>query len=409
MKKIKAVLLILSLIFFIGCWDRREPEDNISVIAIGFDYDVEEEKYKLITQIVSPIASHGGLGESGLEDKPQFWTVSSLGHTTLDALGNIRQKVSRYIHYSHTQIFVISEGFLEKKGILPVIDVLERSRDSRPIILLTVTKDDPEEILRKEMAVEGLSGKGIREMIELTDSEVGVTTVEHSRIFINKLSQPGIEAIAPMLNLYDENSNSDNENNEDDEEDIDVGMSPAFKLGGLAAFNKDRLVGFLEAREARGWNWIRGKINRAVLNLELPVNDNKLATIIINQSAVKVKPIIEEGEAKIKIEIGAAALLQGIMGTAEINKESQLTHSIKRRTAQVIRNDIKQAIEKAKELESDIFGFGNLFYRKENSFWQTVEDDWEKEFIDLAIEIEVEVEFKRAGMINQSINIPNLN
>ncbi len=403
LKKIIIFLTIIILLFTVtGCWDRREPEDLGVVVGLGFDYNPDNDMYKLIIQIASPLVAQG-MEAGGGEGKEDFWTVSAWGHTTIDALSNIRKKVSRFIHYSHTQIFVISEEFVRETGILPVLDALERTRESRPIVLITVVKDDPEEVLTTDNPIETINAKGITEMIKLTNEEIGSVIAETGNDFINKLSRPGLEPVAVKLELVNKNENGQENENSQNEQTEMHGQSPPYKVEGLAFFKKDKLAGFLEGRETRGWNWVRGNIQRAILNLESPEEDEPVS-MVAYQTKRKWEPLIKNGEPVVKLQIDATAKIQGIMGRGEFDEEKEFVKSLKRRFTQVIRNDIEIALSAAQEKKSDIFGFGNLFYRYENKYWeQELKDDWPEKFSEMVVEIDIEVDIVRTGMIYRSV------
>jgi len=398
--KLIIIFLLANLIFLIGgCWDREEPENYAIVIGIGFDYNVDREMYRVIIQIASPLIAHGIEG-AGPEEKPPYWTVSAWGHTTIDALSNLRKKVTRQIHYSHTHVFIISEDFVREKGIIPVIDALERTRQSRPILLMAVSRDDVKEVLEVSFPIETHNIKGIRHMINLTNEEIGTTVAKTAKTFINKLTRPGLEPVAVNLELLDDEEEGNEDNNENTGSEPD--SPPKLKIDGITTFRRDKLAGFLDGRETRGWNWTQGKIKRAILNLKTPDIEESLS-VVTRENESKIEPVLNDGEPEINLYIKAMADVQGIMGKSYFEKKSDLVLSLKNRLSQVIRNDIEMALSAAQEQRSDIFGFGNAFYRLHYDQWQEIKNDWEDIFTTLPVNIEIEVEVKRTGMIDRGI------
>ena len=82
---------------------------------------------------------------------------------------------------------------------------------------------------------------------------------------------------------------------------------------------------------------------------------------------------------------------------------SQESYSLNQRLAQVIKNDIKSSINKAQKLQTDIFGFGNAFYRLKYDVWKEMEESWPQIFATLPVDIEVKAVVKRMGMINKNL------
>jgi len=69
-------------------------------------------------------------------------------------------------------------------------------------------------------------------------------------------------------------------------------------------------------------------------------------------------------------------------------------------------NYINQAIELAKNLKTDIFGFGNAVYKKKPTQFNDIKDRWNEEvFPNLEIEVEVDLKLTAKGTINSFIEV----
>jgi len=73
--------------------------------------------------------------------------------------------------------------------------------------------------------------------------------------------------------------------------------------------------------------------------------------------------------------------------------------------AEVIRNDIKMALNGAQFLKTDVFGFGFAFYREKYDLWKEMEDNWDEIFASLPVEIEVEAKIRKIGLVNKGPDI----
>jgi spore germination protein KC len=54
---------------------------------------------------------------------------------------------------------------------------------------------------------------------------------------------------------------------------------------------------------------------------------------------------------------------------------------------------------------SDIFGFGNCFYKKLPTVWKEKRNEWDKLFRDLEVTVETNVEIKHIGLLSKPIQI----
>lgn len=394
-RKFVITIIIFSLLFLPGCWDRREPEDLAIVVGLGIDYNPETDMYKVSVEIINPQAVQGE-GGGGQNDASSFWIVSAWGHTPLDALANVRKKVTRRIHYSHVVLELYSEKFARKKGLIPILDVLERTRQTRAIIIPAVVKGNVEKVLSKSIPIETSNIMGLLNQVNLTEQELGSTVQENIRILFNKLSQPGIDPVITGLKAIDEEDKGK-------KPETKANKPPPVEIDRTAVFNKDKMVGWLNVRETRGYNWITGKPNRAIVNFKYSEKKGNIVTVNVNEITSHIEPTFERGQPGIKLDVQASAKIVNFTGITRIKEKSALTVSLNRRLAQVIRNDIKMAIKKAQSLKSDIFGFGNSFYRLKYQKWQDMKDKWNTKFASLPVKINVKANIKRTGLVNKGI------
>lgn len=396
-KKNIIILLVFFLIFLTGCWDRSEPEDQALFIVGGYDYNPKTNMYKIIGSIENVSFEGGGSGTGS--DAPPFWVVSAWGETSTDAIANISKKISKNINYNHLHLLLLSETIAQNKGIIPVMDSLARTRQSRLIVEIAVVKGDLEKMIKGSIPIENTIGLGLTKQIKTNKERLGTAINQSARQFLQKLSTPGIEPVAVCLELINEDSLKE-DSNSDSKPQKD--QKPFVKISGLAAFYKDKMAGFLNDRETRGWNWISNQRANGIINVLYPGNEGKVS-INCKRTSVKIKPYFIDEKPQIKVELEVEGRIDTITGNSNLRKKSYLTQSLENRLAEAIRNDIKLSLERAKKLRTDIFGFGNSFYRLKYDKWKEMEKDWDETFVNLPVKIEVKTTIKRVGLINKSI------
>lgn len=392
-QKILLLIIILGLFLLSGCWDRIEPEKQAVVVGGGFDYNVEEDMYKVVFQIASPLTMKGAGAQGGSTDKPNFWTVSAWGHSPYDAIANLNKKVSRRVTFAHAKLYVFTEKMAREKGILPILNAVARSRQSRRIIIIAVVKGDVEELLTVRLPIESSNVIGLTNQINLTMESMGGAAAQDARDFFIKLTQPGLEPYVVALELINT------------EEEDDPSKDPPVRITGKYIFKHDKVVGSLNDRETRGCNWIVGQVKSGTLVLTYPDKKNVKIDILASEGSSKIIPIVRDGEPIIKLEIKASGRIVNITGLGDLKGESALTKSLNKRMAQVIKNDIKLALDKAQSLASDVFGFGFAFYRLLPDRWGEMADDWEQIFSNLQVEIDVKVDILNVGLVNKGPDI----
>lgn len=75
-----------------------------------------------------------------------------------------------------------------------------------------------------------------------------------------------------------------------------------------------------------------------------------------------------------------------------------------------VENNLKEYIQAALSLaqknKTDIFGFGQMFYKKNPQHWKEIKDKWDDElFSNIEVEMNVEVDLKVKGHINNTIEV----
>ncbi|MFW5992360.1 MAG: Ger(x)C family spore germination protein [Halanaerobiaceae bacterium] len=394
--KISIAILLLLIISLTGCWDQRDPENIALVLVGGYDYNPETDMYKIITQIESPLVAPEG-GEGGRNDKPPYWTVSAWGYSPIDAVTNIKKKVSRRLSYSHMHLLILSETIAKEKGVVPVLDALYRTRESRPVLNIAVVSGDVEELLSTEIPIAVTNGLGLLSLINITEREIGTAVEISGREFINRLSRQGFDPVATHLELNKQKTDESSKEN----------MHPPVKIAGLASFNDRFLSGFFNERETRGWKWIFGLNKIGFLNFPYPGEEIYQNLVTVKTLSVKpaLIPEIDNNQPLIKIKIEAKGRIESITGQAEIGENITDLRRMEKRLAEVIRNDINDAVTRAKELRSDVFGFENAFYREKYRYWEMVDNKKDLFFLEVPVEIIVKTSIDSSGLVNKGAKI----
>ncbi|MBE3519384.1 MAG: Ger(x)C family spore germination C-terminal domain-containing protein [Firmicutes bacterium] len=124
---------------------------------------------------------------------------------------------------------------------------------------------------------------------------------------------------------------------------------------------------------------IAGDFARAKSKLELEVKDRVLVTV----------------------RVQAEGNLGEIQGTLDPMKDPRAWHEMERQMAEAIRKEIMAAISKAKELNSDIFGFGAALNRRHPKEWASLKDRWDIEFPRIDVKLEVNAKLRRMGLVTR--------
>lgn len=422
-----ASLIMVSLILG-GCWDRREPEEVIAALAIGFDID-DQGLYEVTIQYSNPSAAagsnaggQGGNGGGGAGGKARaFWTHSTKGRTPFEAIRNLAPEVTRLTTLAHLEILLISER-LARHGIGPIIDLYERNVQLRLSVVPAVVEGDLKLCLDSEFPLENTPATGLARLFRLISSERSVVA---SGLFLDKLivlARPGQEIVISRLQVFEEGrgmenapeegrgqsggkeSKDDTGGKEGTEEKGAISPAPPAMICGGAAFGGEKMAGWLDLDEIRGWNWVMGKVKRGPVLIEIP-GRNIIVTLDVICAESTVTPVIRGDDIGVKVEIETCARIEdetdlGGRVTRMDFSDPATIEMLRHEFAEDIREKIDVSLSRAKELGTDIFGFGNLIYRKHPKVWRDYAGErWDDIFKDIKVDIDIKTNISRPGLV----------
>ena len=245
---------------------------------------------------------------------------------------------------------------------------------------MLITEGTTEEIIHVESHLEPITGFYLDKLIEEIESNslVGSLMVQG---FLERLMSPTSSPYCPIIKIEKDEKGS------------------TLMLIGTAIFKKDKMVGKFDYKEGRGLLWVLGKVISGIITVPCGEEDQIALEIIRSQS--KVIPSIIDNSLKITIEIKE----EGNLGEQQCPIDlttPEAWSNLEKKKAESIRQEILAAIKKAQELNTDVFGFGEAFYRKYPSLWkEQLEKNWDEFFPQLEVEVLVEAKLRRSGMTSK--------
>ncbi|MGI6129632.1 MAG: Ger(x)C family spore germination protein, partial [bacterium] len=398
------LVLMISLLVVImtaGCWDRRELELLAFVLAVGFDRDPASGDYKIVAQIYNPIAmsQEGGSGGGGGDKKPA-WVVEATGKTPFHARKNLAPMVSRELFWAYTSIVLLSED-LARDGIGPIMDFLERERQFRLIARPLVVDGDIKQVLTSDYPLEETIGQALLRQIETGALMRSISPVSEMRELINVISQPGHEMlIARLKGLEKEDEGKEGGG----EKETQLDAPPPTSLSGGAVFRGDRMVGWVNSREARAWHWINSEVRHETLVVSSPLDEEPISVEVFRARS-DIKPEVKGGKVIMKVKVQIQSRVQDQVSRADFVLDQDALSSLEKRVATVIKNDIKLAVQRAQDLGSDFLGFGNAIYRSQPKEWERLESKWPEVFPQLELDLDVRAKVVLPGSIKTPASI----
>jgi spore germination protein KC len=390
MNRIISIFFIVFLLITIlaGCWSSKELNELSIVTALGIDKT--EKGYLLSVQIINP----GEITGKSISGRTEVVSFMRSGDTIFEAIRKLSTATPRQIYVSHLRVVVFGEK-LARDGIGKALDLLSRDHEMRSDFYMTVAKGSTaSDILKVITHQEKLPANKLFNALDNSEKKWGPTTTVTLDELINNLVIKGKEPILTGIKVYGNPENGSAFRNVET-------VSPKTTLGidSLGVFKKDKLIGWLNEDESKGFNYIINNVSSTVVNV--PCEDGKLSIETV-RSQTKVKGKMEKGKPKINISVFS----EGNVGDVECKIDLSKPENIKKleeKYQNSIKEKITAAIKKAQgDYQSDIFGFGEVIHRADPKAWKRLEPNWKQEFKNVKVSVNVNAKIRRLGTITKS-------
>ncbi len=407
--KFAGLLLILIIpLIAAGCWNRTEPELLALVLGLGVDYDRQSKQYEVVVDIANPSGMAGGGSNGGGGNGGQgggSYVTSAKGKTLFEALREIEPVLSRELFWGHSEEVIVTEE-LARSGIRPLFDFYARERHSRQSNFILVTDEDLRELLQIKQPLEIETGVGIRRQIQTIQKTRSVIPLADVRQALIDFNLPGKEIFVPRIRLKTEETKPDQGVGQGGEISPGGGTQGSgdsqpkqiIEISGGAAFLGDRFAGWVDPVATKGWLFIVGGSRRATVTISCPDfgGDSSIA-IKFHQASSRIEAVMKNGKPKIKVVITLEGRLEEKDFPGRFTEE--YIKKLHGELVKAVKKKAQTAVNRAQELRSDIFGFGNAIYRRHPREWDKLERNWEEHFTRLEVEIEVNAHIRRSGLV----------
>ncbi len=405
LKNFLLVLLSVFLIFQSGCWSKIEIEDLAIVSAIGVDRieTKEGEKWRITLEVYQPKAlapteGEGGGGKGG--GKTSTWIASSFGDTLQEAANNLSSRTPRIFFYAHTHCLIIGKETAEKEKLSDILPVFFGFKEFRLRNHILISEKSAFETLTSVWELEDSLADEIKGLTDETSPRLSKAVVADLKEVGDALVSPGKDVIASRLEVFptpEPISSGQQGEQEDKAKDVH-----SVRLHGSAVFSQDRLAGWFDDRETRGYLFAKGDVKVSVIPLQLDGDSVFECSIRILKNSSKISVEIKEGKPHIQVKIKTEGHLEELC-PGEYEVDSDLLDRIGKEISLVVQKEVIAAVDKAKLYKADVFGFGQAVYRKDPKYWSKIKENWREHFVDVPVQVEVKTLIRRTGALNKPL------
>lgn len=396
------ILIIILIIAFSSSYASLNIDNLAYVLAIGIDTSDDNKM-----QVTFQFSTTAPASESGSTEKTSPITNTVTASSLSNAINLMNSYMGKELNLSHCKIIIFSEDFASQ-GISDEIYTLNNDTQIRPSTNILVSKCKAKYYIKKtEPELENLISKYYE---TLTNSSKYTGYIPDATIgdFFNGIICKTCQPYAILAGVNDEESSTSDGEDSQKDSDIKAGNSSikgenAAENIGVAVFNGDKLVGELNAIETISFLTIRNRVERFLISVPDPLNNNSYLDIYLTpSSSTNVKISTDTQSAYIKVKMKFSGRIYSMSDNAKY-LSPEVLNAISNSCNSYLESAFSNYLYKtSKEFKSDINGFGK--FALSNFF--TVEDfenyKWLENYQNAFFDVEVNTSIKSGMLITET-------
>jgi spore germination protein KC len=389
MKKVVSILLLIVILTGVtGCWSAKELSEIAITAALGIDK--AKDGYRVSVQLINPGEITAQKQGSGLA----ISVYSAEGRSIMEAIRKLTTTTPRLPYLAHIRVVIFGEE-VAKEGIRKPLDFLSRNHEMRTDFVIVIAKGmEAKDQLKVLTPLEKIAANKIYSSIEHAEKNWAPTKIVLLDELISALVSKGKEPVISGLQVL---GNPKEGNNKSSVEKVE---SPVMiKTDYIGVFNGDKLVGWLDENESKGFNFITDNITNTVAFIDCEKGGTLSEEVI--RSKTNVKGTIKNGQPEIKVDVTIESDIADVECPMDLSKSSTI-QKLEKMFNEKTQSHILSSVERAKELEADIFGFGEEIERANPKEWEKLKENWDEVFTTIDVKVTVDTKIRRMGTISES-------
>lgn len=380
----KLLLILITLTFLTGCYNYRELNDLAIVTAVSISK--EKDNYNIAVQVVNPKKDQ----DTSSSNEPDFIVYKSKGETLQAAFESLVKESPKRMYKTQMQILIIDEK-MAKNNIKEVFEYLARNPEIRNEFNVLIGKSD--NILETLTPLNNLSSQNILDSLKASSKYLGNTNLLTFNELLSDYQNEKTEMAIPVIKLTSQ-KNKDDKNTEKILEKTTT--TPAIVLDNISIFKDNKLIGYLSTKETVSYNFINNNITLTNIKKDYPNNKYIAYKILKSKSKLEVTP-------------KKHTITLTIKGNAEINEATYNIDLSKEKNIKKLEKSLNKRLEKMitssfnstrKKYNSDIYGFEDLYYKKDPKYYTKIKKDWDsKEFQKIKLKVKSNIKIVEQGNI----------
>ncbi|MDF1493880.1 Ger(x)C family spore germination protein [Caproiciproducens sp. CPB-2] len=378
-KKIVCLVMSFVLLFFLsGCWSYRGLNEITVVAGVGIDLDPDTQEYLLSCEVIDLTTSQD---EAGTKAK----LVESRGKTVMDAVRNAKKRLLNKLYWGNNEILIIGNELAESGKLDNVLVWFLSDEECRETVEIVVSE---ERTAKDILSLYGLDNSvvsyEIKKILDGDQSTVG--TIENIQLYraFSVLKGEGKSLTLPVFR------------------DVANDGEMVVESNGEAIFKGNKMVGRLSPEDGKYYLAAVDGLHGGILTLSSEEQSSPDISLEIAKSTTKSSYSYSGGKLKVTLQTETDVFVDESEAEVDLLDE-KTTGKIEQKAQEMIKEKTEGVIRKVqKEYNSDIFGFGNMIYKKDLKLWKQLKPQWDKIFPSVQVEVQSKVNIVNTAFLKHS-------
>ncbi len=382
------LMLTTFMLISSGCGPSVQLNERAIVQAIGIDR--EGEGYRLSIQYFNP---EGAGGQSAVDaSRVNTRVVESSGKTIQEAISNAVLKQGKEMFYGQNKLILFGQQ-VAQEDVEPLMSFFMNNSHSSPGIQVAVAQGRAVDIIHTKIEQSILPADSILKLIENADQDgriAQIRAIDFMKMLHNKQRSGLLPLLAPVETPSSEGKSG--------EADSGQGMQgDSVEVVGSAVFTQGRLSGSLSLTQTRGLNWVRDKIERSTMTVEIPGQGS--CSLDVYETDTEMHPDFHDGEIVMHVKIHADSRIVELMADEMQDFRYPDILQVEQLQEQAIEEECREAVRIAiHECRSDVLNLVNIIRQKSESEWISREKRWDEEIARIQFDIDATCNIDRLGV-----------
>ena len=370
MKRCLLFILLISLLFLSGCWDKVEIDQRIFVSSIGVDANEDGHMNKF--NIIYEYPNINAIGKGATEDEKIF-ILETPASSIFQAARELSTRVPFPFYFKHVKVLVLGHEVLhDEKAFREIIDELNRDTKINKRLQILVAEGKARDIIDVNVIREQTTDRDLYSMVQDDRSSSRYTSQTLAGL-ISDFDFSGV-TITPRVIIKNDR----------------------YIVSGGCLLKNYKHLAWIDEKENRAISAINGDIINETI--DAIYDDNLISYTVTNIKSRKKVQVDDQIDVHIFVRL--EGYLQGyIMGAEKPAYDSQVLKEMEKAIEKSVKREIERTIKKLqKEYNADVIGVGEHISKFQPKKWRELKDKWDELFPDINIQVSVDVKIRRTGL-----------